>query len=74
MHTEGRQRRLHVRTGIVALAVAALTAGGVLAATNAPAASNAAHSSKAAFPSISKQYFGNTTEPYTGLSGAEPIK
>jgi aldose 1-epimerase len=68
MHTEGRQRRLHVRTGIVALAVAALTAGGVLAATNAPAASNAAHSSKAAFPSISKQYFGNTTEPYTGLS------
>jgi len=66
MHTEGRQRRLHVRTGIVALAVAALTAGGVLAATNAPAASNAAHSSKAAFPTISKQYFGSTTEPYTG--------
>jgi aldose 1-epimerase len=65
MHTEGRQRRLHVRTGIIALAVAALTAGGVLAAANAPAASNAAHSSKAAFPSISKQYFGSTTEPYT---------
>jgi aldose 1-epimerase len=70
MHTEGRQRRLHVRTGIVALAVAALTAGGVLAAANAPAASSAAHSSKAAFPSISKQYFGTTTEPYTGLPTA----
>jgi aldose 1-epimerase len=65
MHTEGRHRRLHVRSGIVALAVAALTAGGILAAANAPAASNAVNSGKAAFPSISKQYFGSTIEPYT---------
>jgi aldose 1-epimerase len=66
MHIEGRHRRLRARTGFVALAVAALTAGGILAAANAPAASNAVNSSKAAFPSISKQYFGSTTEPYTG--------
>jgi aldose 1-epimerase len=70
MHTEGRHRRLHARSGIIALAVAALTAGGILAAANAPAASNAVNSSKAAFPSISKQYFGSTTEPYTGKDTA----
>jgi aldose 1-epimerase len=58
-------RSLRLRSGVVALAVAALTAGGVLAAANAPAASNAVNN-KAAFPSISKQYFGSTVEPYTG--------
>ena len=60
-------RRLRLRSGVVALAVAALTAGGVLAAANAPAASKAMNSNKAAFPSITKQYFGSTKEPYTGV-------
>jgi aldose 1-epimerase len=67
MRTEGRHRRLHIRSGIIALAVAGLTAGGVLAAANAPAASHAVSSNRAGgFPSITKEYFGSTTEPYTG--------
>jgi aldose 1-epimerase len=67
MRTEGRHRRLHIRSGIVALAVAALTAGGILAAANAPAASHAVSSNRAGgFPSITKEYFGSTVEPYTG--------
>jgi aldose 1-epimerase len=50
------------------VAVAALTAGGILAAAKAPAASNAGNSNRAAaFPSISKQFFGKTKEPYTGV-------
>jgi aldose 1-epimerase len=60
-------RRLRLRSGVVALAVAALTAGGILAAANAPAASKAVNNDKHAFPSITKQYFGSTVEPYTGL-------
>jgi aldose 1-epimerase len=71
------------RTGVVALAATTLAvAGGITAAaTSASAASTSAGRSSAAGNSaagnsaagnsglaISKQFFGNTTEPYTGLS------
>jgi aldose 1-epimerase len=68
MRTGEGHRRLRLRTGVVALAVAGLTAGGVIAAAKAPAVSNAGNSNHwAGSPSISKQYFGSTKEPYTGM-------
>jgi aldose 1-epimerase len=66
MRAEGRLRRLRTRTGITALAVAALTVGGVIAAAKAPAAPTVAKWGGGGQLSISKEYFGSTTEPYTG--------
>jgi len=59
------------RTGAGAIVVALLTALGVVAATHAPAAT-VTHDAKAAPAvhgslAISKQFFGKTIEPYTGL-------
>jgi len=65
MRAEGRQRRLRTRTGVTALAVAALAVGGVLAAAKAPAATNAVANNHHGQLSISKEYFGSTVEPYT---------
>ena len=65
MRAEGRLRRLRMRTGITALAVAALTTGGVIAAAKAPAAPTVAKWGGGQL-SISKEFFGSTTEPYTG--------
>jgi aldose 1-epimerase len=57
------------KTGVGAALVAALTALGAVAATSAPAATTAAagHAGHGG-PSISKTYFGSTTEPYTGVN------
>ncbi len=70
MRTEGKRRYLRTRTGVSALAVAALALGGVLAAAKAPASANVAAPHAADWQgghlSISKQYFGSTVEPYTG--------
>ncbi len=67
MRALGRHRRLRARTGASALAVAVLAVGGALAAAKAPAATNAVHNNRGGgHPSISKQYFGSTVEPYTG--------
>jgi aldose 1-epimerase len=69
MRTEGKRRYLRSRTGIGALAVAALAVGGVLAAAKAPASANVTTPKSAwggGHLSISKEYFGSTTEPYTG--------
>ena len=66
MRAEGRLRRLRTRTGFTALAVAALTTGGVIAAAKAPAAPAVANWGGGGHLSISKEFFGSTTEPYTG--------
>jgi len=68
MFTRGRHRRLLVRSGVSALAVAALATGGVLAAAKAPAATTTPASRHwgGGQLSISKQFFGSTIEPYTG--------
>jgi len=60
----GDRHRHRARTAVVALAAAALTAG-IIAAAKAPAASSAAHRADGS-PSISKEFFGSTVEPYTG--------
>src|ERR1700757_2482208 len=65
MRAEGRLRRLRMRTGFTALAVAALTTGGVIAAAKAPAAPTVTKWGGGHL-SISKEFFGTTTEPYTG--------
>src|SRR5580658_4581576 len=54
------------KTGVGAALVVALTALGAVAATNAPAATTAAQGSQVGGLTISKTYFGSTTEPYTG--------
>jgi aldose 1-epimerase len=66
MRTVGRHRRLRARTGAGVLAVAALAVGGVLAAAKAPAATHAVSNGSGGHPSITKEYFGSTVEPYTG--------
>jgi aldose 1-epimerase len=67
MRTEGRHRRLRTGAGAGVVAVAALAVIGGLAATRAPAASNtASHPQGGGSPTITKQYFGSTIEPYTG--------
>jgi aldose 1-epimerase len=72
MRTEGGQRQLRIRkfsatrTGVGVLAVAALAVGGVLAAAKAPAATQPASKWGGGHLSISKEFFGNTVEPYTG--------
>jgi aldose 1-epimerase len=70
-----RTARMTARVGAGAVLVAALTALGVVAATRAPAATGAAKGAAlTAAPahhghlSISKEFFGNAVEPYTGLS------
>jgi aldose 1-epimerase len=58
------------KTGVGAALVVALTALGAVAATNAPAATTAAttaaQGSHGGGLTITKTYFGSTTEPYTG--------
>ena len=58
------------RSAVAAVIVAALTALGVVAATRAPAATVAAKTAAAPAAhgslSISKQFFGDAVEPYTG--------
>ena len=55
------------RTGVGAALVAALTALGALAAANASAAPTAAAGGHGSL-NITKNYFGSTTEPYTGVN------
>ncbi len=68
MRTIGRQRRLRGRAGIVLAALATLAVGGTtaaaqaFAASGAPAAPGSAHCEL----SLARQFFGSTTEPYTG--------
>jgi aldose 1-epimerase len=71
MRTEGRQRRLRARTGLIALAIGGITVGGVMAAANASAvpqsvSKTAAVSTASSHPSVSKKFFGNAVEPFTG--------
>ncbi len=66
-HGKSGRRRRRVRAGAITVAVAALVAGGVAAsqanaAPRTPAAASTALHGKLA---ISKQFFGNTIEPYT---------
>jgi aldose 1-epimerase len=62
-----RHRRLRARSGLGVLAVAALAVGGVLAAAKAPAAAALTSDHRGGDGlAITKQYFGSTTEPYTG--------
>ena len=64
MRNQGRHRRLRAGTGVGVLGVAALAVVGGLAAAKAP--SSSASSQHSGAPSITKEYFGSTTEPYTG--------
>jgi hypothetical protein len=56
------------RTGVGAALVAALTALGALAAATASAAPAAPAGHGGGHLSISKQFFGKTIEPYTGVN------
>ena len=63
---DSHRSRLLTRIGVATAIAAAATALGVVAATRAPAATlgpPVGHGNL----SISKQYFGSTTEPYTGM-------
>jgi aldose 1-epimerase len=62
-----RSRARITRTGAGAVVVAALTALGAVAATNATASATAP-AGKPGGLSITKEFFGNTIEPYTGQS------
>ena len=66
--TRPRIPRKITRTGVGAALVAALTALGALAATNASAAPAAPAGHSGGHLSISKQFFGKTVEPYTGVN------
>ena len=71
--TRPRIPRKITRTGVGAALVAALTALGALAATTASAAPTAkAGGGGHGHLSISKQYFGSTVEPYTGVRTRPP--
>jgi aldose 1-epimerase len=65
---EGGRRRRKVKISVVAVAVAALAAGGAAAtaATQASAATKAPSTASHGKLAISKEFFGSTTEPYTG--------
>jgi aldose 1-epimerase len=67
MHEIGRARRFR-RSAVIGLAATALAVGGSLAATQANAASIRTTSGDGygGGLSISKQFFGDTIEPYTG--------
>jgi aldose 1-epimerase len=58
------KRWLTSRPAVVAVVGTAVAALGTVAAASAPAATAPAHGQHA--PTISKQYFGSTVEPYTG--------
>jgi aldose 1-epimerase len=60
------KRRTPVRTGAVILAAAAAAALGVAAIAPSATAQPAAKAGGGGGLSITKQYFGSTTEPYTG--------
>jgi aldose 1-epimerase len=64
MRIQGRRRGLRAGTGIGVVAMAALAAAGGIAAAKASAAPKA--SADHGKPSITKQFFGNAVEPYTG--------
>jgi aldose 1-epimerase len=64
MGKQGRNRRIGAGT-VGVLAVAAVAVVGALAAAKAPAAT-ATTANHAGTPSITKEYFGSTIEPYTG--------
>ncbi len=65
MRIQGRHGRLRAGTGAAGvLGVAALAVVGGLAAAKAPAST--ASSQHYSTPSITKEYFGSTVEPYTG--------
>jgi aldose 1-epimerase len=66
MRAHGRHGRLRARTGAGVLAVAALAVGGAMAAAKAPATAASPSAGSAHELSITKAYFGSTTEPYTG--------
>ncbi|MGH3180753.1 MAG: hypothetical protein ACRDOE_02415, partial [Streptosporangiaceae bacterium] len=68
MREIGRQRRLRRSVSIGLAAMVAIAVGGSLAATQAQAASTrpAASAVSTAGLSLSRQFFGRTTEPYTG--------
>ena len=66
--TRPRIPRKITRTGVGAALVAALTALGALAAANASAAPAAPAGHSGGHLSISKQFFGKTIEPYTGVN------
>jgi len=63
----GRRHR-KVKASVIAVAVAALVAGGAAAtaATQASAATKAPSTASHGKLAITKEYFGSTTEPYTG--------
>jgi len=64
-HGKARPRHHRVRAAAIAVAVAALAAGG-FAATQANAAPRTPAAASHGRLSITKEYFGSTTEPYTG--------
>ncbi|MGH3195769.1 MAG: aldose epimerase family protein [Streptosporangiaceae bacterium] len=69
MREIGKQRRLRRAAAIGLAAMVAVAVGGSVAATQAKAASTtpaAVRAGSAAGLSLSRQYFGSTTEPYTG--------
>ena len=68
MREIGRQRRLRRSATIGLAAMVAIAVGGSVAATQAKAASNApaAKAGSGGGLSVSKQFFGQTIEPYTG--------
>ena len=70
MREIGRQRRLRGRAAIGLAAAVAIAVGGSLAATQAQAASTKPATAGGGGLSLSKQFFGNTVEPYTGKNTA----
>jgi aldose 1-epimerase len=68
MREIGRQRRLRRSATIGLAAMVAIAVGGSVAATQAEAASStpAARAGSGGGLSVSKQFFGQTVEPYTG--------
>jgi len=69
MHEIGRQRRLRRSAAIGLAAMVAIAVGGSVAATQAKAASStpaAVGGGSSGGLSVSRQFFGQTVEPYTG--------
>jgi aldose 1-epimerase len=66
MREIGRQRRLRRSVTIGLAAMVAIAAGGSLAATQAKAASTTPAVARAGGLSVTKQFFGTTTDPSTG--------
>ena len=66
MREIGRQRRLRRSVSIGLAAMVAIAVGGSLAATQAKAASTTPAVARAGGLSVTKQFFGTTTDPSTG--------